>query len=159
MICDLTTCNWRLVPATCDLQLVNHSQVTNMHKLEVSSAMIGTLLLGLVSIMLLSAGQTSLKYGLNAIGGVSLADGFTFLKLFQTPWVIVGFVLYGLSSILWLDVLSKLEFSLAFPMVGLTYVFTLLIGRFFFGETIGWERMLGVALIIGGVFFLVRSGR
>lgn len=120
--------------------------------------MVGTLLLGLVSIMLLSAGQTSLKYGLNVIGGVSLSDGLSFLKLFQTPWVIVGFALYGLSSILWLDVLSKLEFSLAFPMVGLTYVFTLLIGRFFFGETIGWERMAGVALIIGGIFFLVRSG-
>jgi len=120
--------------------------------------MIGTFLLGLISIMLLSAGQTSLKYGLNVIGGVSLADGMSFLKLFQTPWVIVGFVLYALSSILWLDVLSKLDFSLAFPMVGLTYVFTLLIGRFFFGETIGWERMLGVALIIFGIFFLVRSG-
>jgi multidrug transporter EmrE-like cation transporter len=127
-------------------------------KLEVGFPMIGTFLLGLVSIMLLSAGQTSLKYGLNAIGGVSLADGLSFLKLFQTPWVIVGFVLYALSSILWLDVLSKLDFSLAFPMVGLTYVFTLLIGRFFFGETIGWERMLGVALIIFGIFFLARSG-
>ena len=96
--------------------------------------MIGTFLLGLVAIMLLSAGQTALKAGLNAIGGVSLADGsMGFLKLFQTPWVIVGFACYGLSSILWLDVLSKLDFSLAFPMVGLTYVFTLLIGRFFFG--------------------------
>ena len=121
--------------------------------------MIGTFLLGLISIMLLSAGQTSLKYGLNVIGGVSLSEGIvSFLKLLQTPWVIVGFLLYGLSSILWLDVLSKLDFSLAFPMVGLTYVFTLLIGRFFFGETIGWERMLGVAFIITGVFFLARSG-
>ena len=121
--------------------------------------MIGTFLLGLVAIMLLSAGQTALKAGLNAIGGVSLADGpMGFLKLFQTPWVIVGFACYGLSSILWLDVLSKLDFSLAFPMVGLTYVFTLLIGRFFFGETIGWERMLGVSLILCGVFFLIRSG-
>jgi drug/metabolite transporter (DMT)-like permease len=130
-----------------------------MRKLEVSSVMIGTVLLGLFSIMLLSAGQTSLKFGLNAIGGVSLSGGFgSFLKLFQTPWVIVGFGLYGVSSILWLDVLSKLDFSLAFPMVGLTYVFTLLIGRFFFGEVVGWERMLGVAFILGGVFFLVRSG-
>ncbi len=121
--------------------------------------MIGTLLLGLVAIMLLSAGQTSMKAGLNAIGGVSLADGpLGFLKLFQTPWVIVGFLCYGVSSIVWLDVLSKLDFSLAFPMVGLTYVFTLLIGRFFFGETVGWERILGVALILGGVAFLVRSG-
>ena len=130
-----------------------------MQKLEVTPAMINTILLGLVSIMLLSAGQTSLKFGLNAIDGVSLSDGIAGLfKLFQTPWIIVGFACYGLSSVLWLDVLSKLDFSLAFPMVGLTYVFTLLIGRFFFGEVFGWERVLGVALILGGVFFLVRSG-
>jgi len=129
-----------------------------MPKLEVSSKMIGTLLMALVSIMLLSAGQTALKYGLNSIGGVSLADGLTSLfKLFQTPWVIVGFGLYAASSVLWLDVLSKLDFSLAFPLVGLTYIFTLLIGRFFFGETVGLDRMLGVALIVGGLFFLVRS--
>jgi multidrug transporter EmrE-like cation transporter len=121
--------------------------------------MIGTILLGLLAIMLLSAGQTSLKAGLNQIGGVSLADGIAvFFKLFETPWVIVGFACYGVSSILWLDVLSKLDFSLAFPMVGLTYVFTLLIGRFFFGEAVGWERTLGVAFILCGVFFLIRSG-
>lgn len=121
--------------------------------------MFGTITMGLVAIMLLSAGQTSLKAGLNAIGGVSLANGPGGLfKLFQTPWVIVGFVCYGLSSVLWLDVLSKLDFSLAFPMVGLTYVFTLLIGHFFFGEAVGWERMVGVALILSGVFFLIRSG-
>jgi multidrug transporter EmrE-like cation transporter len=128
------------------------------YKTEVTHSMIGTFLLGLVAIMLLSAGQTSMKAGLNAIGGISLADGpLGFLKLFQTPWVIVGFACYGLSSILWLDVLSKLDFSLAFPMVGLTYVFTLLIGRFFFGEAVGWERVVGVSLILGGVFFLIRS--
>jgi drug/metabolite transporter (DMT)-like permease len=121
--------------------------------------MIGTFMLGLVAIILLSAGQTSLKAGLNAVGGVSLADGFGgIFKLVQTPWIIVGFACYGLSSVLWLDVLSKLDFSLAFPMVGLTYIFTLLIGRFFFGETLGWERILGVALIVSGLFFLIRSG-
>jgi multidrug transporter EmrE-like cation transporter len=120
--------------------------------------MIWTLLLGLVAITLLSAGQTSLKFGLNAIGGVSLSDGLAgVFKLFQTPWVVVGFLCYGLSSVLWLDVLSKLDFSLAFPMVGLTYVFTLLIGRFVFGEQVGWERIVGVALILTGVSFLIRS--
>ena len=130
-----------------------------MQKTEVNRQVVGTILLGLFSIMLLSAGQTSLKFGLNAIGGVSLSDGLAgIFKLLQTPWIIVGFGLYGLSAVLWLDVLSKLDFSLAFPMVGLTYVFTLLIGRFFFGETVGWERMLGVAFILCGIFFLVRSG-
>ncbi len=121
--------------------------------------MIWTFILGLVSIMLLSAGQTSIKFGLNAIDGISLSDGITGLfKLLQTPWVILGFVFYGVAAILWLDVLSKLDFSLAFPMVALTYVFTLLIGRFFFGEAVGWERILAVVLILSGVFILVRSG-
>ncbi|MFN8457337.1 MAG: EamA family transporter [Anaerolineae bacterium] len=121
--------------------------------------MMGTLILGLGAIMLLSAGQTAIKLGLNAIGGVSLSEGVGLVfKLVQTPWVIVGFLCYGLSSVLWLDVLSKLDFSLAFPMVGLTYVFTLLIGRFFFGEAVGWERLVGVALIVSGLFFLIRSG-
>ena len=130
-----------------------------MHKPEVTFPMIGTFLLGLVSIMLLSAGQTSIKYGLIVIGGVSLDDGIGgVFKLLQTPWVVVGFMCYGISAVLWLDVLSKLDFSLAFPMVGLTYVFTLLIGRFFFGEVVGWERMVGVGFIIFGIFFLIRSG-
>jgi hypothetical protein len=114
-------------------------------KWEVTPSMIGTLLLGLVSIMLLSAGQTSIKYGLTVIDGVSLSDGLAgVFKLFQTPWVIVGFIFYGVAAILWLDVLSKLDFSLAFPLVGLTYVFTLLIGRFFVGAVVGWDRVLGV---------------
>lgn len=131
-----------------------------MLKTEVTSRMIWTFLLGLAAIMLLSAGQTALKFGLNTIGGVSLSDGLAgVFKLFQTPWVIVGFLCYGLSSVLWLDVLSKLDFSLAFPMVGLTYIFTLLIGRYFFGEAVGWERVVGVGLILSGVFFMIRSSR
>ena len=121
--------------------------------------MIGTLVLGLVAMVLVSAGQTSLKAGLNQMGGFKLADGLTGLsKLLRTPWIIAGFVCYGLSSILWLEVLSKLDLSLAFPMVSLTYVFALLIGRYFFQETIGWDRMVGVGFILFGIFFLVRSG-
>jgi hypothetical protein len=40
-----------------------------MQKMEVTRSMIGTLVLGLVAIILLSAGQTSMKAGLNQIGG------------------------------------------------------------------------------------------
>src|SRR5262245_10188093 len=104
-----------------------------MQKREVKASMTGTFILGLVAIVLLSAGQTSIKFGLNSIGGVSLAEGVgSFLKLLQTPWVIIGFVCYGLSSVLWLDVLSKLDFSLAFLLVGFSYVFSLLFVFFFF---------------------------
>jgi drug/metabolite transporter (DMT)-like permease len=60
---------------------------------------------------------------------------------------------------LWLDVLSKLDFSMAFPMVSLTYVFSLVIGRFVFHETVSLSRVVGVVLILGGLLFVVRSGK
>jgi drug/metabolite transporter (DMT)-like permease len=130
--------------------------------LEAKSPMMFTLLIALVAIVLLVGGQTLLKLGLNAIGGVSLFDGNpvgSLLGLLRTPWIVLGFACYGVSAILWLDVLSKLDFSLAFPMVSLTYVFSLVIGRFIFHETVGLDRILGVFLILGGLFFVVRSGR
>jgi drug/metabolite transporter (DMT)-like permease len=129
---------------------------------EAKTRMVFTLLIALVAILLLVGGQTMLKLGLNAIGGVSLFDGNplgSLLGLFRTPWIILGFGCYAVSALLWLDVLSKLDFSLAFPMVSLTYVFSQIIGYFIFHETIGWDRILGVALILGGLFFVVRSGR
>jgi drug/metabolite transporter (DMT)-like permease len=111
---------------------------------------------------LLVSGQTLLKVGLNDIGGVSLFDGNalgSLLGLLRTPWIIVGFVCYGIAAILWLDVLSKLDFSLAFPLVSLTYVFSLVIGHFVFNETVGLSRIVGVFLILAGLFFIIRSGR
>jgi len=133
-----------------------------MIRQEARPHMIFTLLVALFAILLLVGGQTLLKVGLNDIGGVSLFGGDplgSLLGLFRTPWVILGFVCYGISAILWLDVLSKLDFSMAFPMVSLTYVFSLLIGRFFFHETVGLDRVVGVLLILAGLFFVVRSGR
>ena len=133
-----------------------------MIRQEARSQMVVTLLIALVAILLLVGGQTLLKVGLNVIGGISLFEGNpvgSLLGLFRTPWIILGFVCYGISAILWLDVLSKLDFSLAFPLVSLTYVFALIIGRFIFHETVGLDRIVGVLLILGGLFFVVRSGR
>lgn len=120
--------------------------------------MIRTIGLGLIAIAFLSTGQTMLKLGLNEIGGFSLSFRYLLLtKLLQTPWIIFGLVFYALSMVLWLDVLSKLDFSLAFPLMGLNYVFILLIGRFVFHETIGVARVLGVVLILAGLFVLLSS--
>ena len=133
-----------------------------MIRQEARLQMVFTLLIALVAILLLVGGQTLLKVGLNEIGGISLFEGNpvgSLLGLFRTPWIILGFVCYGISAILWLDVLSKLDFSLAFPLVSLTYVFSLIIGRFIFHETVGVDRIVGVLLILCGLFFVVRSGR
>ena len=122
--------------------------------------MLRTLAVAIFCITLLVAGQTLLKVGLLRIGGTSFLSGpllQNVLKLFSTPYIILGFVVYGISAILWLDVLSRLDFSMAFPLVSLTYVFALLIGAFLFHEHVGWARILGVFCICAGLLFIVKS--
>ncbi len=122
--------------------------------------MIRTLAVAVFCILLLVAGQTMLKVGLLKIGGTSFLGGGLWeniLKMFSTPYILLGFSFYGVSAILWLDVLSKLDFSLAFPLVSLTYVFSLLIGAFIFREQVNPTRILGVAFILSGLFFIIRS--
>ncbi len=123
--------------------------------------MVFTLSIALVAIVLLVGGQTMLKLGLNQIGGISIFGGHpieSLMGIFGTPWILLGFGCYGISAILWLDVLSKLEFSLAFPLVSMTYIFSLIIGHFLFHEAINVYRIIGVSAIVVGLFFVVRSG-
>ena len=123
--------------------------------------MIRTFAVAVFCIILLVSGQTMLKVGLMRIGGTNFLGGGGLwqnaLKLFQTPYIILGFVVYGISAILWLDVLSKLDFSVAFPLVSLTYVFALVIGAFLFHEPVNASRILGAVLIMCGLFFIIRS--
>ena len=122
--------------------------------------MIFTLFIALVAILFLVGGQTLLKVGLNDIGGVSLFDGNllgSLLGLFRTPWIILGFVFYGVSAILWLDVLSKLDFSMAFPMVSLSYVLTAIFSPMLLGESFSVQRFIGILVICLGVFLVSRT--
>ena len=79
------------------------------------------------------------------------------LKFIEVPYIFLGFAAYGASAILWLQVLTDLDFSVAFPLVSISYVIALFIGRFIFDENVNFCRVLGVLLICSGVFFVIRS--
>lgn len=115
---------------------------------------------GFVSVGLLVIGQSLLKHGLNVAGGTSLLEqGIvgTLQRIVSQPFVPLGFVCYAVSALLWLDVLSRLEISKAYPLVSLSYVFTLLIGLLVFRDQIGWTRVVGVGLICAGVALVAQS--
>ena len=87
----------------------------------------------LLSVMMVVTGQTFLKYGL--IKTPLVADVFELsiiLSIFTNPFVMGGLVLIGLSSIIWLSVLSKADISYAYPMFGIGYVIVALLSLFFF---------------------------
>jgi len=118
------------------------------------------LMLAVICILLVIGGQTLLKLAVVRSGGMPVLEigiAGLFHKFMAVPYIFVGFALYGVSAILWLQVLSKLDFSVAFPMVSLTYIATLFVGRFLFNEPVNLSRVIGVLLICSGVFFVIRS--
>ena len=104
--------------------------------------------------------QMLLKQGMNTIGkfefnGGSLASMFPVVAL--NPYVIGGLAVLVFSMGLHLMALSRVDLSFAYPFLSVSYVLVLFAGYFWFGEAINSARMLGVALICVGTFFVARS--
>jgi multidrug transporter EmrE-like cation transporter len=76
---------------------------------------------------------------------------------FLSPFIIFGLALYGLSAVLWVVLLSKLDLSVAYPALSLGYILILLISVFFLGEQVSLARFAAVLLIMAGIFLLFRS--
>ncbi|ALS00450.1 multidrug transporter [Enterococcus silesiacus] len=95
-----------------------------------------------------SAGALALKKGMNDLPRLSL-------KLVLTNgWIYLGSFLYILSAITNIVLLKFLDYSIAFPMTSLTYVWTVIISYFIFKEKLSIRKVLAVILIIVGVFII-----
>lgn len=118
------------------------------------------LLLLLVTITLNVSGQYLMKRGMSSVGeiGGDLAlMGERLFNAFLNPYVIGGVGAYGLSSIFWLILLSRVDLSYAYPALSLGYVVVTIIGAIMLGEQVSMTRWASVLVICFGVFLLSRS--
>jgi drug/metabolite transporter (DMT)-like permease len=105
----------------------------------------------LFNILLLVTGQTVWKIGLDRSGGLRLDN---LLSVLFSPLILLGILIYGIATLLWLYVLSRLPISLAYPLQSIAYVLALLIAFFFFKESVPLNRWIGAAIILGGITVL-----
>ena len=68
-----------------------------------------------------------------------------------------GMVCYGASVCVWLAALSKAPVSTAYPMLSLGYVGVAAVSVLWLGESMTPAKVLGIALICGGVILVSRS--
>lgn len=119
-----------------------------------------TFLFAVLCVALSVAAQFLLKAGMSdAHIKSALAEPLgtqTLISVFSNLSILGGFALYGLGAVAWLGVLSQWDVSKAYPLVGLGFVFTVLIG-WAIGEQVTTTRILGVALICLGVILVGRS--
>ena len=113
----------------------------------------------LTAVILAVTGQLLVKNGLNLLGNVDFASGLisAYLKIFISPYVIVGTLLYAFSSLFWIYALARVDLSFAYPFVALSYVLIILSSCFILGEHIPFLRWIGVLVICLGIFLISKS--
>lgn len=123
-------------------------------------------LLVLVCVLLGVCGQLLMKqgisYGENASAKGDAVDRMgevlPYLKsVAMNPLVIGGFALYGLSSVLWLILLSRVELSWAYPLLAMGYIAVVFASRIFFQEAVTVTRFAGTVVVALGVWLISRT--
>lgn len=111
-----------------------------------------------ISVLLAVVGQLLMKKGMMNFGAFPLNQLLVKLfPIFFNPYVFIGLCFFGLSSIFWLVVLSRLPLSLVYPMVSVAYVLVAFASILFFKEQVGLVRWLGIIVIVFGVVLISRS--
>lgn len=105
-------------------------------------------MLALLSVALGASAQMLLKAGVGAATG--RGAGAVLATAARSPEALGGIVLFGLSSAVWLVVLSRLRLSAVYPFGALSYLFVVGAGVFM-GEQVSAWRWAGVLLVALGV--------
>lgn len=117
-------------------------------------------MLVLAGVLLNAAAQLLLKAGTNAIGAFAFtADNLVpvGIKVASNPFIVSGLGCYAVSVVVWIMALSRVEVSLAYPMLSIGYVLNAVAAWYLFGEALTAQRMIGIGTIIVGVFLVARS--
>ena len=114
----------------------------------------------LAAIALGTCGQLLLKAGTNTVG----AFAFTLdnalpvgMKLALEPRILGGAGCYAVSLVVWIMALSRVEVSVAYPMLSVGFALNALLAWWLLAEGVTPARMLGIGVIIVGVWLVARS--
>ena len=112
----------------------------------------------LVSALTASIGQVAFKKGMIDAGQINIEFSFTLIKkminVIFTPYVFAGLIFYVASTLLWLTALSKCSLNFAYPFTAVTFVLVILFSALRLKEPIPISRIIGISVIIGGVFIV-----
>lgn len=114
----------------------------------------------LAAIVLGTAAQLLLKAGTNAVGpfAFTLENALPFgLRLAFEPRILGGAGCYVVSLVVWILALSRTDVSVAYPMVSIGFALNALLAWWLLGEAVTPVRMLGIGIIVIGVFLVARS--
>lgn len=114
----------------------------------------------LLGVLLNAFAQLLLKAGVRQVGhfDFSFANAWPVgTELATNLPILGGLACYVVSVVVWILALSRVEVSIAYPMLSIGYVVNAGLAWFLFGEAVGPQRLAGIAVIIVGVVIVARS--
>jgi multidrug transporter EmrE-like cation transporter len=123
--------------------------------------MISNFIFIISSVLLNAFAQILLKAGMKQFGNIDLKNNImnTCISIAFNPYIISGFIAYGVSILLWLWVLSKVDVSLAYPFQALGYIVVTILAWIIFQENINYIRIIALIFITIGLIILAFSAR
>jgi drug/metabolite transporter (DMT)-like permease len=121
------------------------------------SAGFGLILFG---VLLNAAAQLLLKAGTNAVGRFEFVAANIVpmgARLAFEPHILGGVMCYAVSLVVWIMGLSRVEVTIAYPMLALGYVVNAAGAWYLFGEAMGGQKIAGIGFIVVGVCMVARS--
>lgn len=110
--------------------------------------------LGIVT-LLLALGQLLFKQVGLSIQGRQLVEGL--LILATSPAFYAALAVYGIATMLWIFILSRISLSQAYPWVAVGVALVPFLAWLVFDERVGSTYWLGVAFIMFGVLLTQRQ--
>ena len=120
----------------------------------------GAFSLVLTGVLLNAIAQLALKASVHETGviGLDLPSLWSSAHtLAANTWLWLGLACYAVSVVVWLLALSRVDVSIAYPMLSIGYVVNAIAAWQLFGESLGPGRLAGIGIIVIGVFVLPRS--
>lgn len=116
-----------------------------------------TYLFTLIVVLTNVLGNAALKWGMDRVGDPGLSP-LNYIKAIFNPGVTAGICLLIVWMLSRMTLLSWADLSFVLPLTSAGYILQALIGKYFFGEFITWQRWGGTILIIGGIILVGLTG-
>ena len=114
----------------------------------------------MTGVLLNASAQLLLTAGTKAVGTFEYSSANIIpigWKLATEPHIIGGLGCYVISVVVWIMALSRVEVSIAYPLLSVGYVVNAIAAYYLFGEAVTPMRLTGIAVIIIGVWIVARS--
>jgi len=81
----------------------------------------------------------------------------SWVDLFTNSYFLLSILFFVFGAVTWVITLTKLDLSLAYPAVSISYIIVAIASYYLFHEAITLNRLLGIGIIILGVIIMFKK--